>query len=238
MERKFKLYLVIVINILVFSQSYAQEESRLLRLGFNYGVGKQQLFPFNSPDYSYNVNGYKVLINYPLKKSGVFSYELQLEPGIYLAKHQLLNEYYVQPKDGADYLEQREIFTKEETITEYVLNVGFLVRYNLKGRLSFFILGSIGPMISDTETERVARGFAFSDIITFGAAYKVGKIMFEIRPGLRHVSNANLQYPNSGHNSSNIDFGISVFPQEFTHQKRSYFFGLARMIQQVFTVTE
>jgi hypothetical protein len=211
MGRKFKPCLLLVINILAISQSYAHEESRLLRLGVNYGIGKQQLFPFNSPDYCYNVNGYKVLINYPLKKSGVFSYELQLEPGIYLAKHQLLNKFYVQPKDGADYLEQREIFTKEKTITECALNVGFLVRYNLKDRLSFFILGSIGPMISNTETERVARGFAFSDIITIGAAYKVKKVMFEIRPGLRHVSNANLQYPNSGHNSSNIDFGISFF---------------------------
>lgn len=195
----------------MISQLYAQDESRLLRFGVNYGIGKQQLFPFNSLDYSYNINGYKVLINFPVNKSKVFSYELQLEPGIYSARHQLLNEYYVQPKEGPDYLEQRERFTKEITITEYALNVEILVRYTLKNRLSFFILGSIGPMISDTETERLAKEFAFSDIIAFGVACKVGKIVFEIRPGLRHVSNANLQYPNSGHNSSNIDFGI-LFP--------------------------
>src|SRR5665648_546493 len=104
----------------------------------------------------------------------------------------------------------REIYTKERTITEYVLNAGFIVRLNLSERLSFFVLGSTGPMVSDTKTERLAKGLVFSDIFAFGVAFKVGKIMFEIRPGLRHVSNANLKYPNSGHNSSNIDFGISV----------------------------
>jgi hypothetical protein len=197
--------------MLMISQLYAQEESGLVRLGINCGVGKQQLFPFNSPDYSYNVRGYKIVINSRFKTSGPFSYEWQLEPGIYSAKHQLLNEYFVQPKDGADYLEQREKFTKEKTITEYALNAGILVRYTPEHRISFFILGSIGPMISDTETEHLARGFAFSDIIALGVAYNCGKIMFEIRPGLRHVSNANLQLPNSGHNSSNIDFGISVY---------------------------
>ncbi len=195
--------------MIAISQSYAQEESKILRLGVNYGIGKQQFFPFSSTDYTYKVKGYKVLFNYRIKKTAIFCYELQIEPGIYSASHQLLNEYFIQPNRGADYLEQRELFTKEKSITEYVLNVGFLVRYAPKDKLSFFVLGSIGPMISDTETERLAKGLAFSDIVAFGVAYKVRKIMVEIRPGLRHVSNANLQYPNSGHNSSNIDFGIS-----------------------------
>jgi hypothetical protein len=197
--------------ILTGFQLLAQEQSRSIRIGLDYGTGKQPFFPFSSPDYNYRVNGYKILINYPLKRSKRFAYELQIEPGIYSAKHQLLNEYFVQPKDGADYLEKREIFMREKTIMEYALNVGMLVRYIPEDKLSFFILGSIGPMISDTETERLAKGFAFSDVIALGVAYKTGKMMFEIRPGLRHVSNANLQKPNSGHNSSNIDFGISFF---------------------------
>lgn len=205
-----KRYLLLVISILLISQLHAREEIRTLRLGVAYGFGKQQLFPFNSPDYSYNVHGYRVLINYPLKQSRTINFELQLEPGVYSARHQLLNEFFVQPDQGADYLNKREIFTKEKTITEYAFNVGILVRYKLKKRMSFFILGSVGPMISDTETERLAKGLAFSDIIAFGVAYKIGKIVFEVRPGLRHVSNADLQFPNCGHNSTNIDFGISV----------------------------
>jgi hypothetical protein len=211
MKMKYKLFSILFFSILISIQLLAQEESRSLRIGVDYSIGKQPFFPFSSPDYSYKVNGYKVLINYLLKNAKRFSYELQIEPGIYSARHRLLNEYFIQPKDGADYLELREIFTKEKTITEYALNIGMVIRYKVKERLSFFFLGSIGPMISDTETERLAKGFAFSDIVALGVNYKVGKIMFEIRPGLRHVSNANLKQPNSGHNSSNIDIGISVF---------------------------
>jgi hypothetical protein len=83
-------------------------------------------------------------------------------------------------------------------------------RYRSDKKMSFFMMGSVGPMISDTQTERLAKGFAFSDIIAAGVTYKTGKVMFEVRPGLRHVSNANLQFPNCGHNSTNIDFGLFV----------------------------
>jgi hypothetical protein len=205
----YRFFLIILVTILSTLNSSAQNEKRSIRLGVDIGTGKQQFFPFNSPDYSYSTKGYKVIINIPLKSKKKISYELQLEPGIYSAKHQLLNEYYVQPEAGADYLDQRVKFTKEITITEYVLNAGMVVRYSFNESFSCFVLGSIGPMISGTETERLAKGFAFSDIFSFGAGYKVKNVLFEIRPGIRHVSNANTQKPNSGHNSSNIDFGIS-----------------------------
>jgi hypothetical protein len=210
-KKKFRIVLFLIFNILIITKSYAGEEVRSLRLGFSYTLGKQPFFPFSSPDYIYTVQGLTVLTNYPVAKRGRFSYELQIEPGIYSARHRLLNEFFVQPNRGPDYLEQRERFTKDKTIPEYALNLGFQVRYDLKAKISFFLLASLGPMYSGTETERLAKGFAFADVIALGLSYKTGKFMFEIRPGLRHVSNANLQYPNSGHNSSNLDFGISLF---------------------------
>jgi hypothetical protein len=211
MKYKYKPVLPFIVCLLIVSQSYAQKETRPLRLGLEYSFGKQQIFPYNSPNYIYNVKGYKTLINWPVKKAKAFSFELQLEPGIYFAKHRLLEETFVTPDGWPDYLEKRIRFLKEKTITESALNIGFLVRYSLKKRMSFFILGSIGPMYSDTETERLARGFAFSDIGALGCGYKTGKLLFEIRAGVRHVSNADLQFPNSGHNSSNIDFVVSYF---------------------------
>jgi hypothetical protein len=191
------------------SQSYGQGERRSKKIGLDYGIGTQQIFPFNDPDYALYLRGYKGLVNFTLREPGKFSYELQFEPGIYLATHKLLNASFITPEFGPDYLQQREIFTKETSIKEYALNVGLLVRYKLKNNISIFILGGTGPLFSDTATERLARGFAFSDIFAFGVTYKVGRIMFELRPGIRHVSNLNTQFPNSGHNSSNIDFGIS-----------------------------
>lgn len=211
MRAKHILYLLLIFFILTTSLSKAQKDTSTFRIGIDFGIGKQQIFPYDSRDYRYDVKGYKALINFPFKKKNLFSFEVQLEPGIYIAQHQLLEPWFMQPADGADYMEKRVIFMREKTITEYVLNVGFLARYNLKKRFSFYVLASIGPMFSDTETERLARGFAFSDIGAIGAAYRRGKLMYEIRTGVRHVSNADLKMPNSGHNSSNIDFGLSLF---------------------------
>jgi hypothetical protein len=108
-KKKYKLYLLLVIIVFLIPQSYAQEAIRLWRFGVNYGIGTQQIFPYNNPDYSYMVKNCRVLINYTLKSSGILSYELQIEPGIYSARHQLLNEYFVQPSWGPDYMEQRAI---------------------------------------------------------------------------------------------------------------------------------
>ena len=206
-----ELCLISICIILIFSKLDAQEEKQALRLGASFGAGTQQFFPYNSPDYKYNVTGFKALINYRVKELRSFSFEVQSDPGLYFARHILLNPDFVQPDYGPNYLELREIYTKEKTIAEYVLNFGLLIRYQPKGKVSFFILGSIGPMISDTATERLAKGFAFSDIVAVGVSFKAGRFEFDVRPSLRHVSNLDIQFPNSGHNSSNIDFGISVF---------------------------
>lgn len=205
-----KLLACLSLTILISANSDAQDSTRTFRIGFTYARGNQQLFPYNDPDYNYSFNGYKLLLNYPLK-TGVFCYELQVEPSIYATKHQLLNEFYIQPETGDDYLLQREIYTQEKTIMEYALNIGIQVRYNINSMISLIILGSIGPVYSDTQTERLAKGFAFSDIIQIGAGYRIKRVMIEIKSGLRHVSNLDIQYPNAGHNATTIDFGISFF---------------------------
>ncbi|AOW21999.1 hypothetical protein LPB138_03805 [Urechidicola croceus] len=76
--------------------------------------------------------------------------------------------------------------------------------------MSIYAQGSIGPMITDTETERMAKGFAFSDVLSFGLSYKIKTIILDLRYGVRHVSNAELQQPNSGYNSTNFEFGFLV----------------------------
>lgn len=187
----------------------AQQGTTGRHAGIMYTAGSQQAFPFNSPDYLYDIRGIKAVLNLQAARSGIFTFEVQAEPGVNRATHQLLNQYFVQPDFGPDYLEKREEYTKEKTITEYVINFGFQARMHLSGRLSVFLIASIGPMYSDTGTERLAEGFAFSDIIAAGVAFRAGEVLFELRPGLRHVSNADLRFPNSGHNSTNIDFSAA-----------------------------
>ncbi|MFV8346854.1 acyloxyacyl hydrolase [Flavobacterium sp. ZB4P13] len=119
-----------------------------------------------------------------------------------------MNSNFVQP-DDPNYIEKRERYAKLKDIKEYVLNVGFLMRKPIFKKASVYVLGSIGPMIIDTETERLSKGFAFSNVVALGFTFKLNKIAFDVRPNFSHVSNAGLQRLNSGYNTKNIDFGFS-----------------------------
>ncbi len=203
-------FLILTIFLLSFSFfSSAQEESSKFKIGFNYGFGETDKFPFSTDNYTYNIQFYKIQLNYLIKEWRKFDFEINVEPSYYKTKHQLLNKYFVTPNDP-EYLEKREEYTKLKTMNEYVLGIGFLVRYPIVDKLSVSVLGSIGPMYIDTETERMAKGFAFSDVLSFGLTYKIKTLAFDVRYGVRHVSNAELQQPNSGYNSTNLEFGVLV----------------------------
>lgn len=89
------------------------------------------------------------------------------------------------------------------------LEYWILMRKPISKTAGIYVLGSVGPLFTDTETERLSKGFAFSDVLAIGFTFKINKIIFDIRPNFRHVSNAGLQSSNSGYNTKNIDFGFS-----------------------------
>jgi hypothetical protein len=94
-----------------------------------------------------------------------------------------------------------------KSINEYVLNVGLIYRHHFNSKSSVYGLINAGPMYIDTETERLQKGFAFSDIFGVGYNYKLNAISFDVKTMIRHVSNANLQMPNYGLNSVGFEFG-------------------------------
>nr|WP_294935155.1 acyloxyacyl hydrolase [uncultured Flavobacterium sp.] len=197
-KRFFILYLFLHLSVLC-----AQEEKRF-SLGFAYGYGTQ----LRDRDFTYTNRFYKIQLGYLLKTARYFTYEVILQPEVNFGEHQLLNMYFVQP-DEPDYEAQRERFTKLKDIHDYILNVGVVVRKPISKTFSVYILGSVGPMITDTETERLSKGFAFSDVIAVGLAFKVRKFSFDLRPSLRHVSNGGSQGSNAGVNTKNIEFAFS-----------------------------
>ena len=69
------------------------------------------------------------------------------------------------------------------------------------------MLGSIGPMITDTETERLSKGFTFADVLTLGFTFNVNRVTFDLT-NIRHISNTGLQKTNAANNTKNIDFGL------------------------------
>ena len=198
--------ILLFIFFIGISVVFGQEKASKFSVGASYGFGSE----LKNTDYTYTNRYVKGQVYYSLKKTKNFEFQVLLEPEINFATHQLLNFYFVTP-DEPNFEERRARFTKLKDIREYVLHVGFLLRKPLTERFSIYILGSVGPMFTDTETERLSKGFAFSDVFGLGISYKTKYVTFDFRPNLRHNSNAGLQNSNAGFNSLNYDFGV-VFP--------------------------
>ena len=200
-----KIKFTLLIFIFSITTFYGQNTKRETSIGFHYGFGNE----IKNSNYTYTNHYYKAQLCYLVKETNHFKYELVLQPELNFATHQLLNLYFVTPEES-NYIEKREKFTKLKDIKEYALGIGFCVRKPISKIASVYVLASIGPMITDTETERLSKGFAFSDVLALGFSLKVDKVLFDVRPSLRHVSNAQLQSSNAGFNTSNIEFGLSV----------------------------
>lgn len=192
--------------LLVIFQMNGQVKERNFAVGFNSGFGSE----FNNKDYTFVNHFYKAQFYYKLKETKHFQFEILVQPEINFAKHQLLNLYFVKP-DTPNFIEKRALYTQLKDIHEYVLNLGFLIRKPINESFSLYVLGSVGPMITDTETERMSDGFAFADVLALGLSLKIQRIQFDVRPSFRHVSNAGFTSTNAGYNTKNIEFGVSYF---------------------------
>ena len=181
-----------------------QERNSHFSLGFNYGFGSE----FDNRNYTFTNHFYKLQIYYKLKETKHFQYQILVQPEINFAKHQLLNFYFVKP-ETPKYQQKRDEYTQLKDVREYVLNCGFLIRKPIGKVCSIYVLGNIGPMITDTETERMSKGFAFADVLALGFTADYKKLQFDVRSSVRHVSNAGLGSSNAGYNTKNIEFGIS-----------------------------
>ncbi|MCD0472430.1 acyloxyacyl hydrolase [Flavobacterium sp. JAS] len=199
-----KKILFLLLFILSVNAVFAQDKKSKIAIGFDYGFGSE----FNNRNYTFTNHFYKVQLYYRLKETKHFQYEILVQPEVNFGTHQLLNLYFVKPETH-DYIHKREEYTKLKDIHEYVLNLGFLIRKPIDKVFSIYVLGSIGPMITDRETERMSNGFAFADVLALGVSANVNQFRFDIRPSARHVSNAGINSENAGYNTKNIEIGIS-----------------------------
>jgi len=196
--------IVFAASILFAFQALSQEDGQSWRIGAEFGTGKQQFHPiFHDYSYRHDVTGYKFLLNRRLSPRGTFGWELQIEPSLYVAHQKLLNPWDTSAATRARY-------TSGEVVREYAVNPGILGRMNPTPWFSLFFIFSVGPAWVDTATERLAKGFAFSDILAGGVGLGLGRVLVEFRPGLRHVSNLYTQKPNHGYNSGTFDLALSV----------------------------
>ena len=143
-----KQYALFFFNIILFFNVYSQkkEKDKRLLFGLNYGQASQNKTPLNDKDYLYNNQYFKIQINYLLLKKKKISYELNIEPSLYLSEHQLLNKYFVQDHENPDYLSLREMFTQKRTFNEYVLNIGIIMRYKIINNFEIILITAVIPI--------------------------------------------------------------------------------------------
>lgn len=195
--------IISVLVVVVIFPVFSQNEIDKYTYGLSYGYGKE----FKNWDYAYTNSFYKAQFLYKINKSEKFHYQITIQPEYNKATHQLLNMYFVTPEEP-DFLEDRINYMKLKNVNEYVLNIGMTFRKPLGKHWSVYGLLSVGPMITDTETERLSKGIAFADVAAIGFAYHTRQFTFDFRPQLRHTSNAGLQDSNAGFNTFNLEFGI------------------------------
>ncbi|GAA4883332.1 hypothetical protein GCM10023311_01820 [Flaviramulus aquimarinus] len=201
-------FFMVSIFILCAFVGNAQIKKEHLKLGFTYGTGSQNRFPFDLKDYTHEITFYKVQINYLLKQKRKWAFEFNLEPSYNVAEHQLLNKWFVKQEDTDNFEVLRDLYTQKRTIKEYVLNLGLIARYTIYKDISMYAIASVGPMIADRPTERLAKGFAFSDVFGLGLSYKINTIQLDFRYTFRHTSNLEFQQPNNGHNTTNTEISV------------------------------
>jgi len=198
-----KKAVIVLFAVFIILPVFFQNEIDKYTYGFSYGYGKE----FKNWDYAYTNSFYKAQFYYKINKSEKFHYQITIQPEYNKATHQLLNFYFVTP-DVPHYQELRDEFTKLKDINEYALNIGMTFRKPIGKHWSIYGLLSVGPMITDTETERLSKGFAFADVAAIGVSYHTRHFSIDFRPQLRHTSNAGLQDSNAGFNTYNLEFGI------------------------------
>ena len=203
-------YLLVLPIILTFQIVAGQEESSPSNWGIHVGYATQQAFPFKNKDYTLTQNNILVCLRLQQFQLGSFKVDVLSELGYYFSKHQLRNKWFTTTSNFNDFPENfQEKMLVEKNIHQLAAHLGVTLNWFLSSRIAVFGYGSVGPMWTSQETERLAAGFAFSDNIGLGVKVKY-KQNFWISSALilRHESNANLKFPNSGHNSVGLRLGV------------------------------
>ena len=203
-------YLRLLPIIFTFQIVVGQKESIPSNWGIHMGYATQQAFPFKNKDYTLTQNNILVCLRLQQFQLGNFKVDVLSELGYYFSKHQLRNKWFTTTSNFDDFPENfQEKMMVEKNIHQLATHLGITLNWFLSSKIAVFGYGSVGPMWTSQETERLAAGFAFSDNIGLGMKLKYKK-NFWISSVLilRHESNANLKFPNSGHNSVGLRLGV------------------------------
>jgi hypothetical protein len=184
--------------------------SSLNKIGFLFSSAKQNNILFFDKDYDYKTNVYKFQLFYPIQKGESWVVNLVLQPQYQKAQHQLLNEQFITP-DEENFEFLREKFTQKKDISLYAFEVALQLRKSIIKNISFEASLGLGAGYISLESERLAKGFTFIENVSLGLAHKINKSEFFLATTVGHVSNFNIQKPNSGYNIHGFELGYRIF---------------------------
>ena len=184
--------------------------SSLNKVGFLFSSAKQNNILFFDKDYDYKTNAYKFQLFYSIQNGENWDVNLILQPQFQKAQHQLLNEQFITP-DEEDFEFLREKFTQKKDISLYAFEVALQLRKSIIKNISFEATLGLGAGYISLESERLAKGFTFIENFSLGFAHKINKSEFFLATTVGHVSNFNIQKPNSGYNILGFELGYRIF---------------------------
>jgi len=204
---------ILIFFLFFYSLVNSQEKKinpSLHKIGFLYSSAKQNNILFFDRDYDYKTNVFKFQLFYSLKKWGNWDINLIAQPQYQIAQHQLLNEQFVTP-DEENFEFLREKFTQKKDISLYAFELGFQLRKALIRNIVFEATLGLGAGYISLESERLAKGFTFIENLSLGFAHKKNTSEFFLATTVGHVSNFNIQKPNSGYNIFGFELGYRIF---------------------------
>ena len=207
---KLIFFLLLFLSFSVIGQVKKERQKSITKVGVLFSKAKQNNLLFFDKDYDYKTNVYKFQLFYPIQRGGNWDVNLILQPQYQKAQHQLLNEQFITP-DEENFEFLREKFTQKKDISLYALEVGFQLRKTIIKNISFEATLGLGAGYISLESERLAKGFTFIENLSLGLAHKFNKSEIFLATTVGHVSNFNIQKPNSGYNILGFELGYRVF---------------------------
>ena len=203
------LILLLFLSYLATSQEKKEQQLSLKKVGILFSSAKQNNILFFDNDYDYKTNVYKFQLFYTLRTGINWDINLIVQPQFQMAQHQLLNEQFITP-DEPNYEFLREKFTQKKDISLYAFELGFQLRKSLTKNISFEATLGLGAAYIDLESERLAKGFTFIENVSLGLVYTNKNSEFYLGTTVGHVSNFNIQKPNSGYNILGFELGYRI----------------------------
>ena len=207
---KLIFFLLLFLSFSVIGQVKKERQKSITKVGVLFSNAKQNNLFFFDKDYDYKTNVYKFQLFYPIKRGGNWDVNLILQPQFQKAQHQLLNEQFITP-DEENFEFLREKFTQKKDISLYAFEVGFQLRKSIIKNIFFEATLGLGAGYISLESERLAKGFTFIENLSLGLAHKINKSEIFLATTVGHVSNFNVQKPNSGYNILGFELGYRVF---------------------------